>query len=371
MALSDLGRNLRRFMKLKNISIQKLSIDSNLGTATLSNIINNKASPSLSTIEKIANTLQISTNDLFLDIPKLQTLKYRTNKITAREIPELDFLQMNVAFWLQDYEKLEEQLNDKIPFALGKINERDPVKAALEVRKYFFERFEIPVNAPLIDLIQIIEQCGIKIYITPFGFKQTFGMSVGKDDNGPAIIINNDNSVSTERKRYTIAHELGHIILHSDMYADSEKIENDNMEKEANSFAAELLMPTESFINQWNACFSLNFVDSVLKVKQYFGVSYKTVLYRLSEITKRDDLYKTFSMKYKHQTGHDLKNHYEPCSSDKEVFKSTRFTSIVTNAYMKKIISEHEASNLLNIDSAEIKDFLDEQRNHLLLNVSL
>ena len=62
MALSDLGRNLRRFMKLKNISIQKLSIDSNLGTATLSNIINNKASPSLSTIEKIANTLQISTN---------------------------------------------------------------------------------------------------------------------------------------------------------------------------------------------------------------------------------------------------------------------------------------------------------------------
>ena len=77
MALSDLGRNLRRFMKLKNISIQKLSIDSNLGTATLSNIINNKASPSLSTIEKIANTLKISTNDLFLDIPKLLLEKFQ------------------------------------------------------------------------------------------------------------------------------------------------------------------------------------------------------------------------------------------------------------------------------------------------------
>ena len=66
MALSDLGRNLRRFMKLKNISIQKLSIDSNLGTATLSNIINNKASPSLSTIEKIANTYKYQQMIYFL-----------------------------------------------------------------------------------------------------------------------------------------------------------------------------------------------------------------------------------------------------------------------------------------------------------------
>lgn len=369
MALSDLGRNLRRFMKLKNISIQQLAINSDLGTATLSNILNYKTSPSLATTEKIAKALSISTNDLFQDVPKLKTLKYRTNKITAREIPELDYLQMNIAFWLQDYAKLEEQLKEKIPFSLSYIKEKDPKNAALQVRDYFQKIFNIPKEAPLFDLIQIVENCGIKIKILPFGFKQTFGMSVGLDENGPAIIINDDNTISTERKRFTIAHELGHLILHSRMYTDPDQNENDDMEKEADAFASELLMPEESFVKQWNSCVSLNYVDSVLKVKQYFGVSYKTVIYRLSEITKRDDLYRLFYIKYKWQKNHDLKNHYEPLPLDKDFYKNTFFTSLVIQAYKKNLITNEEAAQLLNLSIDDLNE-LDEKEKMNCSNLS-
>ncbi len=381
MALSDLGRNLRRFMKLKNISIQQLANDSDLGTATLSNILNNKTKPGLATTEKIANALSVSANELFQDVPKLKTLKYRTNKITAREIPELDYLQMNIAFWLQDYAKLEQQLNDTKEFSFNTININDPKEAAERVRQYFNDEFGIPENAPLVDLIQIIEKCGIKLYILPFGFKQTFGMSVGKIDNGPAIIVNNDSTLSTERKRFTIAHELGHIILHCKMYQDTEQTENDEMEKEADIFAAEVLMSTEAFIEQWNACTALNFVDTVLKVKQYFGVSYLTVLHRLCDITGRKDLYKEFCIKYKQQTGHDLKNHYEPYSDSceigaldnqpysatnesykiqQDIFRSTRFTNLVIRSYKEKIISDEEASRLLNTTIEDVKELTEE-----------
>jgi Zn-dependent peptidase ImmA (M78 family) len=42
-----------------------------------------------------------------------------------------------------------------------------------------------------------------------------------------------------DRRRFTMAHELGHLVLHEDSYTD------DHGEREANAFAAEFLMPAE------------------------------------------------------------------------------------------------------------------------------
>lgn len=63
------------------------------------------------------------------------------------------------------------------------------------------------------------------------------------DDRGASAIINNQqcilysNTCDEQQARFTISHEIGHILLqHYD-------IDNDDIEKEANSFAARLLMP--------------------------------------------------------------------------------------------------------------------------------
>jgi Zn-dependent peptidase ImmA (M78 family) len=63
------------------------------------------------------------------------------------------------------------------------------------------------------------------------------------DSNGIAMIMYSKNS-STVRQRFTVAHELGHIVLeHITFGSDSSQISSKLQEREANAFAGELLVP--------------------------------------------------------------------------------------------------------------------------------
>lgn len=87
------------------------------------------------------------------------------------------------------------------------------------------------------------------------------------------------------RKRFTIAHELGHFIKHRDKYMLSGSSTPDliffrdktidPMEKEANDFAADLLMPKDIFIEKIKSgCNTLE------KLSEAFQLSTSAVKYR-------------------------------------------------------------------------------------------
>jgi Zn-dependent peptidase ImmA (M78 family) len=81
--------------------------------------------------------------------------------------------------------------------------------------------------------------------------------------NSKAIIKVNSQIQFQERKRFVIAHEVGHLIMHKNMrlpddsftnfniIAGMEKaLKNGNQELEANEFASELLMPEKLFLKE-------------------------------------------------------------------------------------------------------------------------
>ena len=88
------------------------------------------------------------------------------------------------------------------------------------------------------------------------------------------IFISDSLSVGSPRWRFTVAHELGHIILHSDSIIQSkiqsieENIDNElsdtlnisdktiaRMEIQANSFASQLLIPANAFLAEYYRVF--------------------------------------------------------------------------------------------------------------------
>ena len=84
------------------------------------------------------------------------------------------------------------------------------------------------------------------------GRKEIMGIKTDK-----LIGVNSDRSLAW--KRFIIAHELGHYILHfkeknlKGLYAHRDhKRGRDELENEADFFAANLLMPRESFENKYN-----------------------------------------------------------------------------------------------------------------------
>lgn len=73
--------------------------------------------------------------------------------------------------------------------------------------------------------------------------------------NGRSIVTLNSNIEFAQKKRFVLAHELGHIICHagkdatfSDDYNTLEAYKHGPQEREANDFASELLMPSETFV---------------------------------------------------------------------------------------------------------------------------
>ena len=68
--------------------------------------------------------------------------------------------------------------------------------------------------------------------------KSRFGFSYRED--GRFVIAVNENSCGERRRRFTIAHEIAHCVLGHLSHAAENTVEN---EREADSFAAELLAP--------------------------------------------------------------------------------------------------------------------------------
>ncbi|MBL7789359.1 MAG: ImmA/IrrE family metallo-endopeptidase [Chitinophagales bacterium] len=108
-----------------------------------------------------------------------------------------------------------------------------------------YQLFKAPI-----DIESLVSEIGISL----FGKKLEDNISgVLIIREGKPMISFNENEKKVERRRFTIAHELGHFILHSKnqpmfidrkMYRDINSTTGEKQwEVEANSFAASILMP--------------------------------------------------------------------------------------------------------------------------------
>jgi len=118
-------------------------------------------------------------------------------------------------------------------------------------------------------------------------------------DNGQAIIGVNENH-SEARQRFTVAHELGHFLLHRPAegiphvdrsfhvkFRNSQSSSGQYVEEmEANLFAAELLMPAFAIRNAIIHCktFDMDNDDQIKAVAETFNVSQQALMIRLSNL---------------------------------------------------------------------------------------
>lgn len=97
----------------------------------------------------------------------------------------------------------------------------------------------IPIG-PVRNLVATIESAGSIVFRFPFGTKDIDAISQWPEDTPPLFFVNAE--ISADRARFSLAHELGHVIMHD---AVTEEIED-----EANRFAAEFLMPARDIRSQ-------------------------------------------------------------------------------------------------------------------------
>ena len=104
-----------------------------------------------------------------------------------------------------------------------------------------------------------------------------------------AIITVNSDIIYAGKKRFVMAHELGHFEMHRDLVpvhhdtdATLEYFKNGHQETEANEFASELLMPEQLFIKE---CAGKKFSPNLLRsLADRFQTSITSVAYKYFEL---------------------------------------------------------------------------------------
>lgn len=163
----------------------------------------------------------------------------------------------------------------------------DPLDAASEqAARMVRAQWRMPVG-PVRRLAQWLEAAGCLLICEDFGTSRVDGLSQWVGDH-PVILYN--AAVPADRMRLTLAHELGHLVLHSTA------ISTDDLEAEANAFAAELLLPAEVVRPSLR---NLK-LGRLLDLKLEYGVSMQALVERAFHLgllspTERTNLYKSLS----------------------------------------------------------------------------
>lgn len=152
-----------------------------------------------------------------------------------------------------------------------KVNEKNPPNIiATKIR----EVLGIP-RGPIESLVQVIEAAGVIVYFIDTDADKFDGITLVTDSGQPIIFIN--DKLPNDRKRFTIAHELGHLVMHIPF---SPLPSEQNEEDEANQFASEFLMP---YLDCRYELQNLRFND-LGTLKAYWKLSKAAIIYRAKQI---------------------------------------------------------------------------------------
>jgi Zn-dependent peptidase ImmA (M78 family)/DNA-binding XRE family transcriptional regulator len=373
-----IGANLRRLREAKGLSQSQVADLAGISRVAYRNIENGNSTPKVSTLQNIASGVGVKLQDLFVPVRPLKRVRFRASK----KMNSRDNILTEVARWLDDFNYLEELLKDRKDYRFEVLTKklssmRSGIVRAKYAAKEARKELKLKDKEPIRDIAGLLESCGIKVYPLSLASDGFFGLSVDKEDGGPAVIVNVWERISVERWIFSAAHELGHLLLHLDAYNIEEIAENEEQETEANVFASHFLMPEEAFKSEWDDTYGLSFVDRVLKVKLIFQVSFKTVLYRLSESVGKS-IWGKFQGAYKLKTGKTLSitdepeallpdkfqqspevlRSQEPDSLSSSHFVEDRLSRLVRKAIEKDEITMSRGAEILRLDLEAMREIV-------------
>ena len=130
------------------------------------------------------------------------------------------------------------------------------------------------------NLTTLLGNYGIACFTYPFPQKidavsETILVS---DKKMPIIIFDSESSYF--RQRFDLAHELGHILMHSSLDEDSFAVRIKDWENQANCFASAFLLPMEEFKYSVRG----DSIEAVLDLKKNWGVSMAAIYHRMKDL---------------------------------------------------------------------------------------
>lgn len=347
--MNAIGNNLRRIRLLKNLSLKEDGNLLNMTATAISKYEKGEIIPDSKKLIDFSNAYNTSSIELLkvYSVPEMRFTSFRKKKRLAGRNLELlkELIQNEVAKNLEVMEMNKLEINN-LPTKKYLCNS---IEEAEEAANKFRTFIKISNIQPISDLINILENLGI-IIIQVKNPNNRFDDFDGLSEivNNIPVIVLLDGIKDGARQRFTIAHELGHLLLNiNDKDVDEEKL--------CNRFASALLMPREAVINEFGLSRKNISFFELMAFKNEFKVSYTAIIYRLKDLNIISNyLYKNLCIFLSQRIGKNDSNPIQP-----EI--SYQFKKIVYKLEADEIISLNKACELLGMTANE---FSNEDNNY-------
>lgn len=262
---------------MSGLSQSEMAAPLGMTQAYYSRLENGLAGPSAEQVRKLGEIT--GHPDCFFFIPGVVTaplpphMMFRKTTVARKDA---DRFHSQIMYQLMHLRQLDHQFafqkqnfSRLLDFLTGSSSAEDFAKS--------FRAFHGRLFGPLYNLFDLIESSGI--LLVPFKNKEVGhsvdGVSLRPVGMLPVIFFNRKRPA--DRQRFTVAHELGHLLMHA------QRPPHDKMEEEANSFASELLMPAMEFLHIFANGVSF---PNLPALKRQWQVSIASLIYRANSLGK-------------------------------------------------------------------------------------
>lgn len=211
-----------------------------------------------------------------------------------------------------------------------------PAEAARKLRKLW--KIE---KGTINNLTQVLEYNGLFVVNFDFNTDRVDGMSILASGKFP-ILFSNNRSLG-DRQRFTLAYELGHLVMHLQTNPSFTR----DISHEANEFAAEFLMPEKDIKADYKDGVTLNILADL---KRKWKVSMQALLYRANDIDVITDNQKRYLI---NQFNSMNVRRREPAELDIPREKPMKLRDVITNYKSKQRLNVKQLALFFNLNEEE------------------
>lgn len=251
----------------------ELSRRSSVSQGYLSKLENSMIEPTEDVVDKLSSTLNFPKSFFFepdhiSGLPVSVHSMYRKKASVGQRAQERLEAEINIR--LMHIKRLLKAVDFETELELPTIEleefDADPEKVAGLLRRTWM----VP-SGPLRNLVSWMERAGIIVFPADFDGLAVDGVTVRQSGLPRCVFLNRGQPA--DRQRFTLAHELGHIIMH--------RVPSPEMEDEANDFASALLMPANDIKRALGPKVT---IQKLAALKPAWRVSMNALLYRARKV---------------------------------------------------------------------------------------
>jgi Zn-dependent peptidase ImmA (M78 family)/plasmid maintenance system antidote protein VapI len=129
-------------------------------------------------------------------------------------------------------------------------------------------------RGPILDVTRVLEDAGVLIVPFDFGTELIDAFCQHATDGLPPLIFQNTRFKAKDRVRFSLAHELAHLVMH--------RLPNPRQEDQANNFASAFLMPASDILPSLHGMS----LEKLMTLKLYWKTSMQAIIRRARDLGK-------------------------------------------------------------------------------------